>query len=741
MPSILARQQEAPTSPAPPQKMSRIDITSPFSKTVRATGSNIFVLRRITENTFYPAGHLAGAALIYLQGEEGSLLYTGDLSVTRQQTVNGAFIPRLRPDVMITETTYGDKLHANREIEEGRLVEMVKKVTAGGGKVLFPAFALGRAQEIILILKKAVAKKEMPPVKIYVDGMIRDVNRIYELNPNYLRENLAKKIFRGNRIFYDGHVAPVEDEAVRDAVLRSNESLCVIASSGMLTGGYSPRYAENFAAGEKNYIAVTGYQDEEAPGRKLLNLVGEEEKFLELNEKTIPVKCGVGVYGLSAHADKGELQAVIHKLAPRRLFLVHGEEEIIDGFARGLGADLRAQIYVPVNGDEYECRLKKPRKQVFFIKNLPPLRRPERLTTENIKDLWEHVIKEPGPENLFSIEDLYYLWHGRADCPEDESKNLQELLNTSAYFTPDPRRLFLYRPVPEEQAAEEPEIMEMNSMLALARELFPPEAGLYKKGARQEEKTALLYFNFPARVTQDYAGLLQEFTEKTGWRVEVHPEFNHMAAEELVYTLLNGAAAVNKFSYYRPEGMVVIDVDREIANLEEIKRKFTVLTGLRLEVGRPGASPATPALKPVDETMMMEQNKAFALIDRYFKETERRIYKKSKKISGGIPYLELSFITPEVGRRYQDLLAKVEGLTGWNLVVGKNPNLNEIIKKAREICRSAGISLTQNPSIFSDRGTVRIKIPPEAAAAGREKIKEIKEEFREETGYELEFDD
>jgi Cft2 family RNA processing exonuclease len=137
--------------------------------------------------TFYNAGHIAGAALIYIQGNEGSLLYTGDISGVDQQTVSGAMVPKLRPDVLITESTYGDKLHSNRQVEEERLVEIVKEIILKNGKVLIPAFALGRGQEIILLLKKAINKGQLPKFKIYVDGMIKDINRVYKLNPNYLK--------------------------------------------------------------------------------------------------------------------------------------------------------------------------------------------------------------------------------------------------------------------------------------------------------------------------------------------------------------------------------------------------------------------------------------------------------------------------------------------------------------------------------------------------------------------------
>jgi Cft2 family RNA processing exonuclease len=118
--------------------------------------------------TFYNAGHVAGSAGIYISGQEGSLFYSGDFSITPQRTVEGASIPRLRPDIAIFESTYGDRLHASRENEEAKLTSKVGEVIQSGHKILIPAFALGRAQEVILILKRAINRGELPLYCVFV---------------------------------------------------------------------------------------------------------------------------------------------------------------------------------------------------------------------------------------------------------------------------------------------------------------------------------------------------------------------------------------------------------------------------------------------------------------------------------------------------------------------------------------------------------------------------------------------
>ncbi|MBZ4687514.1 MAG: uncharacterized protein PWQ96_1364 [Clostridia bacterium] len=688
--------------------------------------------------TFYNAGHVAGAVLIYIQGNEGTILYTGDISGVDQQTVNGASVPKLRPDVIMIESTYGDKLHSNRQVEEKKLVESVGEVVSRKGKILIPAFALGRAQEIILLLKKAINKGELPKIKIYVDGMVKDINRMYKLNPNYLKRHLAKKIFRGNDIFYDDNVIPVDSDEMRQEIVNSADGLCVIASSGMLKGGPSSFYAEKFAANPDNFIAITGYQDEESPGREILNLLNseEEKKFLKINDRNIPLVCGIGKYGLSAHGDKGELVGIINRVAPRKIFLVHGEKEIIQGMAKELNKEVRAQIYVPINGEEYDIRFKNPRKQLNIEKETPPLNKKEELTEENIPELWEHIYKTTGIEAGYSIEELIYIWSGNNDFTNERINKYRDLLNKSKYFTPNSRRLFLYHPVKEEElAVDDNQVMEMNEMLNFVDEIFPKEARLYKKGARYDEKVAVLYFDFPNKAKKVYKEQIKKLEEKSGWKVEINADCNQGAAEELIYSLLPVGTGIDKLSYYRDKGYFAVTLDRKIDDMEKLQDKFEDITGLKLQIGSGNKEELNGvSLKPVDTEKMMEQNKAFAVIDKSFKDEKHKIFKMSKKVAGNLPYIELSFISPQVGERYKDLIKNLEIETGWNITIAQNPNQNEIIKVVKGLCKEMGIELKKNPSIYTNEGVVAIKIK-EDFDPGIEV--DIVKRFQEETGYKL----
>ena len=300
--------------------------------------------------TWIRAGHILGAAMIHIESEKGkreNILITGDVSVTDQKTIPGLSMSNLpyQPDVMVMESTYGNKQHEDRAEEERRLVLDIAKVIDAGGKVLIPVFAIGRAQEVILILKHAMQSEEIPPFEVWVDGMVRKVNGIYSRScfSGELAPDLQSRSQRGEGIFYSDSIGPitkVSSRGERHRILSAAQSCCIVASSGMLNGGASNEYAMALANNRKNLIAITGYQAEGTPGLKLLDSKDEkdsEKRILALNGKPpAPVRCDVKRYYLSAHADKHQLTELVKKVGPRKVFLVHGDQDARESLARSV---------------------------------------------------------------------------------------------------------------------------------------------------------------------------------------------------------------------------------------------------------------------------------------------------------------------------------------------------------------------------------------------------------------------
>ena len=315
--------------------------------------------------TWIPAGHILGAAMIYIQGERESILMTGDVSATAQLTIPGMAkkLP-YQPDVMVMESTYGNRQHkVSREQEAERLAADVAKTIAAGGKVLIPAFAVGRSQEVILILKRAMEHKQIPEFPVHVDGMVQDVNDIYSRFCNELSPSLHRKVKRDENIFYFQVIKPVRKNVDRDSV-SSWDPCCIVASSGMLNGGRSNGYAQYLAKDPKNLIAITGYQAKGNAGRALWDWV-EAGKPLDRmwrlkDQEPMRVKCEVEKYSLSAHADSQELLELVERVQPCKLFLVHGDPEARGALFKSACEKFpHIDVKLPENGKSYSIVKRK----------------------------------------------------------------------------------------------------------------------------------------------------------------------------------------------------------------------------------------------------------------------------------------------------------------------------------------------------------------------------------------------
>ncbi|MCP4677250.1 MAG: MBL fold metallo-hydrolase [Deltaproteobacteria bacterium] len=296
--------------------------------------------RRIgeVEVTYLPASHILGAAMIHLATPAGNVLITGDYSTASQRTVPGLTRPTLPVDLLITEATYGDRIHDDRSSAEQTFVAAAREVVENGGRLLIPAFAIGRAQEVLQILRAEIRAGRFPTVPVFVDGMVRAVCGVYGRHERYVSRALLHEIRRTGHPFYSDDIKPVASPSDRQAALEAGPCV-IVASSGMLSGGASVFYAEKLAGNAKDAIFVTGYQDEESPGRALLDLTeksDDEDRSLKLGGGEVQVCCRVEKYGLSAHADRMQMAGFVEWLRPRAVALVHGSKAARESLARAI---------------------------------------------------------------------------------------------------------------------------------------------------------------------------------------------------------------------------------------------------------------------------------------------------------------------------------------------------------------------------------------------------------------------
>ncbi len=253
------------------------------------------------EVEFTPAGHIPGASMLLYRGAK-DVLFTGDLQTIPTHLVGGA--EPVETDVLVMESTYAGREHPDRRETERRFRDKVAETVERGGKAIVPAFAVGRAQEVLMSLAAS-------GFETYLDGMARAVNEIYEAAPEYLAD--ARK-FR--RALEGVHV--VEHPGDRKRALREAE--VIVTTGGMLDGGPVLFYIGELYKDAKSSILLTGFQVEGSNGRQLM-----DEGTLTIDDTTIHPACEVAKFDFSAHAGHSDLVRLAKESRAKQVVLMHGD--------------------------------------------------------------------------------------------------------------------------------------------------------------------------------------------------------------------------------------------------------------------------------------------------------------------------------------------------------------------------------------------------------------------------------
>ncbi|MCZ6634212.1 MAG: MBL fold metallo-hydrolase [bacterium] len=689
--------------------------------------------------TWIPAGHILGAASIYIEGRRESVLMTGDVSVANQQTIAGMVIPRCRPDVMVMESTYGNRQHADRAQQETSLALRVAEVIEEGGKVLIPAFAVGRSQEVILILKEAMRKGQIPEFPVFVDGMVRAVNAVYAAFVDDLAPPLRRRVLKGEDPFYSEWVGAVSVPADRDRVL-AGPPCCIVASSGMLIGGASSYYAERLANDPANLIAITGYQDEESPGRALLDLVAEKEvekRMLMLNGQRVSVRCRVETYSLSAHADGGELAGLVRRLSPRTVYLVHGDEEARKALASELDLHLSEGVFLPENGGAYTVEAEGTRARRYGRAVIQGgIAGGRELDEKALEEVRAYLI-ETRAKGVFRVQELAEVWFGTDGLGLEQVESFRGRLTESVWFEPDRRRPYLYH-IREEAAVSVDGPMEMNEARERILATFPPEAGLFKCSAHVDEGVYELAFHFPDVVPERYGEQLEALEEETGWtlRLRETPHQSRLFEEALAVlpeTVPSLKAPALRLD--RKEVVITVSVPPELLGdwdtvSGEAGKRFVEITGFTLVWDGSGV-PASKWEGPAPTKDAWEINRAYGEIRQVFQKEAHAPYKIGLKNGA---YIEAAFISLMVGERYRALLDELGDRIGWDIQVRETANQEQIAQEARQI----------TPQSCTVRGAARIYpgenrvVVPVVELPGEADV--LQDMFRDRTGFEIDWE-
>ena len=303
---------------------------------------------------FIHSGHIVGSSMISVSDGKSALIYSGDINLTKTKLLEGADTKNLNAKTLIIESTYGAKrdVFPREGVVAQHMLKSIKETISLGGKVIIPSFAVGRAQEILLMLDDYMNSGLIPKVPIYVDGMINKAMRIHRHNVIYCRKELQSRILMSDYDpFKSDNFIPVESKQQRSKAVTEDASSIIVTTSGMLTGGPVVYYLSKLGGNPTNKIILVGYQAEGTPGRALQD--GAKRLRLDNGRVTVDIKLVVDAQHLSAHADRPQLEMLIKKVnGLKNVFIMHGEKSKSEELREAIASKYRAMV--PKNLETYD---------------------------------------------------------------------------------------------------------------------------------------------------------------------------------------------------------------------------------------------------------------------------------------------------------------------------------------------------------------------------------------------------
>jgi len=308
--------------------------------------------------TFLDAGHILGSAIVLLEMEDGGrqtrLLFSGDLG-RRDMPILRDPTPAPLADVLMIESTYGDRLHPPHEAAEQRLHRLIGETCNKGGKVVIPAFTVGRTQEIVYSLHRLASARKLPDVPVFVDSPLAvDVTEVFRLHPECydqeVREFMVQE--RDRDPFGFGRLRYIRNVEDSKALNDLEGPAVIISASGMCEAGRIQHHLKHTIGDPRNAVLIVSWQAPHTLGRRLV----EEQPQVKIFGRKYPLRARVEtINGYSAHADRDELLAWVRPIAGdlQRAFVVHGDPDPAVALAEGLRHLGVREVTVPARGDAF----------------------------------------------------------------------------------------------------------------------------------------------------------------------------------------------------------------------------------------------------------------------------------------------------------------------------------------------------------------------------------------------------
>ena len=308
--------------------------------------------------TFSNSGHILGSSAIHLHIGDGkhNLLFSGDQKYEKSWLFDAANTRFPRVESLVLESTYGSEgdYQPSRQEANQELKDIVSRTLSRGGKMIFPVFAVGRSQEVMIAIDELFRSGTVKPVPVWLDGMIQEATAIHAAHPNYLTNSLRKSLLKddGGNPFSNEWFRAVKSRDLRENILMDTSPCIVLATSGMMNAGPVVEYFKNWAYSERNSLCFVGYQAEGTLGRRLQK--GFSEVPMVINGQTEIVKVGcemATIDGFSGHSDRRQLLEFVEQLhpKPRTIICHHGDYHKCNELGHTLRERYKCRTYAPKN--------------------------------------------------------------------------------------------------------------------------------------------------------------------------------------------------------------------------------------------------------------------------------------------------------------------------------------------------------------------------------------------------------
>jgi len=309
--------------------------------------------------TLIPTGHLLGAANAFLeieeQGTHKKILFSGDIGRKNYPLLQDPQQPP-QADYVLCETTYGNRLHKSQGVAEDEIFEIINEACVQiPGRLIIPAFSVGRTQALLFTLHKLSVEKRLPPIKIFSDSpLAHHSTRAYETYSGLLNEEAQKFYAEHKNLFDFENLIYVEDLKTSKLISNHAEPCIIISSSGMIQGGRIEHHVKANIQNPYATILMIGFAAEGTLGHQLLH----GDKMIEIGDKKFPILANIRSIDIfSGHGDQNDLLEFVKYQRPedlKQIFLIHGEESSMQDFKKLLENHQFTNITIPAKGDTFE---------------------------------------------------------------------------------------------------------------------------------------------------------------------------------------------------------------------------------------------------------------------------------------------------------------------------------------------------------------------------------------------------